>query len=129
MESTIFETFILPSKGKIYDKAVNPTITLRSMTVMEEMKRLSPTDMPYKVMSDIIEDCMGEKPAIHVYDMCLGDYQYLLHKIRIVTYGSDYRMTVQCPNCNEITESVADLESLEVHEWDDSYIEKKIILY
>ena len=127
MESTIFETFVLPSKGKIYDKAVNPTITLRSMTVIEEMKRLSPTDMPYKLMSDIIEDCMGEKPAIHVYDMCLGDYQYLLHKIRIVTYGSDYRMTVQCPNCNEITESVADLESLEVHEWDDSYIEKKII--
>lgn len=126
--TTLFETFRLPSKGEIYDKKVNPEIKLRSMTTMEEMKRLSPTDTPYKVMCDIIEDCMSEKPAIHVCDLCLGDYQYLLHKIRIVTYGPNYKMTVKCPECGEITESVANLDTLAVHEWDDSYVDKKLII-
>lgn len=127
MESTIYESFTLPSKGLVYEKPINPNITLRTMTTMEEMKRLSPTDMPYKVMSDIIEACMQQAPDIHVYEMCLGDYQFLLHKIRIVTYGSEYKMAIQCPECKEITESIANLENLEVHEWDESLIENKLV--
>lgn len=115
--NTIWEDFELPSKGMIYDKPVNPKISLRSMTTLEEMKRLSPSDTPYKVMSDIIEGCMKEKPDIHVHDMCEGDYQFLLHKLRIVTYGPEYKMFVTCPNCKETTESIADLESLEVNTW------------
>ena len=39
---TIGEDFILPSGGKIYDKAVNPHVELRSMTARDEMKRASP---------------------------------------------------------------------------------------
>ena len=81
---TIGEGFILPSMGKIYDKAVNPNVELRSMTARDEMKRLSPSTTQFKKLADIIEGCMIEKPAIHVYDMALGDYEFLLHKLRIV---------------------------------------------
>jgi len=125
--ATIFESFTLPSKGLIYNKEINPHVTLRSMTTMEEMKRLSPTDTPYKVMSDIIEDCMQEKPAIHVYDMALGDYQFLLHKIRIVTYGPEYKMLVKCNECGAVTESIADLDSLAVNEYTTDIIKQKLI--
>lgn len=123
-KTTIYENFTLPSKGMIYDKEINPNITLRSMTTMEEMRRLSPTDTPYKVMSDIIESCMENAPDIHVYNMSLGDYQFLLHKLRIVTYGPDYKMMVKCKDCSEVTESIADLESLEVKEWTEELIDK-----
>lgn len=117
--ATIWEDFELPSKGLVYDKPINPKVSLRSMTTLEEMKRQSPTDTPYKVMSDIIEGCMKNKPDIHVHDMCIGDYQFLLHKLRIVTYGPEYNMIVTCPKCGETTESVGDLDSLEVMEWTD----------
>lgn len=127
MQSTIYESFTLPSKGMIYDKEVNPVVTLRSMTTMEEMKRLSPTDTPYKVMSDIIESCMEKAPDIHVYNMSLGDYQFLLHKIRTVTYGPNYKMMVKCKDCGEVTESIADLDSLQVNEWNQDIIDKQII--
>lgn len=60
---TIAESYVLPSKGLIYDKEVNPKIKLRSMTTEEEMRRLSPSDTPYKTMCDIIESCMLEKRA------------------------------------------------------------------
>ena len=121
LESSIYESFTLPSKGLIYKKPINPNVTLRSMTTIEELLRCSQTDSPYKVMSDIIEGCMKEKPDIHVYDMCIGDYQFLLHKLRAITYGKDYKMSITCPNCGEITDSIADLDSIEILEYDDTY--------
>ena len=118
---TIQETFTLPSKGQIYDKPINPDITLRSMTTMDELKRLSPSDLPYKNMCDMIDDCMVGDKQISSYDMCLGDYQFLLHKLRIVTYGSDYNMVTVCQNCGKVEEKVFNLEELEVLEYDESF--------
>lgn len=115
---TIGEGVELPSKGLIYSTKVNPYVELRSMTARDEMKRLSPSPAKFKVLADIIEGCMIEKPAIHVYDMALGDYEYLLHKLRIVTYGDEYKVAVRCKHCGEITETVAHLEELKVTPFD-----------
>jgi hypothetical protein len=117
---TISESYVLPSKGLIYDKPIDPNFTIRSMTTAEEMKRLSPTETPYKAMAEIIEDCLVKKLEIPVYDLCVGDYQFLLHKLRVVTYGPDYKMAIQCPNCGEITVSTTNLDSLSVVEYDSS---------
>ena len=115
---TIGEGVDLPSKGLIYDKKVNPHVELRSMTARDEMKRLSPSTTQFKVLSDIIEGCMIEKPAIKVYDMALGDYEFLLHKLRIVTYGDEYKIAIRCPYCGEEVETTAHLEELAVKEFD-----------
>ena len=115
---TIAEGFELPSKGLIYDTKVNPHIELKSMTTRQELRRLSPSTTPLKVIADIIEECCIEKPAIHVYDMAIGDYEYLLHKLRIVTYGPDYKMMARCPKCGEVFEATANLEELELIDFD-----------
>lgn len=121
---TLHETFTLPSKGLIYGGAVSPKVTLRSMTTADEMKRLSPSELPYKSMCEIIDDCMvGEKPGISAYDMCIGDYQFLLHKLRIVTYGPEYKMMVSCPFCGEVTEATVNLDDLIVHEYEDDVVD------
>ena len=121
------ETFTLPSKGLIYGTEFNPKITLRSMTTMEEMKRYSKYDTEYKVMSDILDACIEEKLPISVYDMCIGDYQFLIHKLRTVTLGSEYKMYVQCQNCGEIVESKVDLDTLTVLEFDADNLEGREI--
>ena len=119
---TIAEGYTLPSKGKIYSENVNPHVELRSMTAREEMRRLSPSSTPLKTLADIIEDCCIEKPAIHVYDMSLGDYEFLLHKLRIVTYGEDYKVSLRCSECGEMIETVAKLDQLGVKEFDEEKI-------
>lgn len=119
---TIMEGYELPSKGKIYDKAVDPHIELRSMTARDEMKRLSPSSTPLKTLADIIEGCCIEKPAVHVYDMSLGDYEFLLHKLRIVTYGEDYKVALRCPECGEAVEAIAKLDQLGVKEFDEEAV-------
>ena len=119
---TIMEGYELPSNGKIYNENVNPHVELRSMTARDEMKRLSPSSTPLKTLADIIEGCCIEKPAIHVYDMSLGDYEFLLHKLRIVTYGEDYKVALRCPDCGEAVETIAKLGQLEVKEFDEETV-------
>jgi hypothetical protein len=121
---TIGEGMELPSKGLIYDKPVKAYVELRSMTARDEMKRLSPSPARFKILADIIEDCMIEKPPIHVYDMALGDYEYLLHRLRIVTYGEEYKVAIKCLNCGEITDTVAHLEELQVIPFDHAKFEE-----
>lgn len=114
---TIMEGDELPSRGEIYPIKVEKHVELRSMTARDEMKRLSPSTTPLKTLADIIEGCMIEKPAIHVYDMALADYEYLLHKLRVVTYGPTYKVTTRCPECGEMLEVNANLDDLEVKEF------------
>lgn len=118
--TTIVEDYLLPSLGKIYGEKFDPHVRIRSMTVAEEMKRLTPTDMPYKTMCSIIDDCLETKLPISVYDMCIGDYQYLLHKLRVVTYGNSYTLTIRCPFCGSFFDHTINLDEQKVHEYDDS---------
>ena len=112
--TTITGAYTLPSLGKVYSREINPNVTLRSMTTEEEMKRLNPSDRPYKVIADIIDDCLIDKPGISAYEMCLGDYQFLLHKLRIVTYGSTYSLSSTCPYCGSVNSGKINLEQMEV---------------
>jgi len=117
--ATIQESFVLPSHGKLYAEEFNPRITLRSMTTEEEMKRLSPSDNEFENLAEIIDACIKEELPVKAYDMCIGDFQFLLHKLRVVTYGSDYKMMLQCPNCGEVVKSSVNLDDEEVHEFNE----------
>lgn len=118
---TIAENFTLPSHGLVYNEEINPEVKLRSMTVRDEMKRCgSPNDGTiYKNMAEIIDNCLVQKPGISVYDMCIGDYQFLMYKLRVVTYGSDYLMECKCPLCGDVAEHHVDIDSLELNELKD----------
>ena len=111
---TIAQDYTLPSEGKVYNKDVTPQIHLRSMTTVEEMKRLNHSDRPYKVMSEIMDDCLVDKIGISAYDLCIPDYQFLLHKLRIVTYGTEYRLSSTCPYCGMTNTHTLDLDNLEI---------------
>lgn len=124
-DSSIKETVTLPSLGKLYGiEGFNPKITIRSMTTEEEMKRLSYTEDEFKLMADIIDDCIIDEMPISSYDMVLGDYEYLLHRLRVVTYGNQYKMQDTCPLCQQTVISKTDLDSIIVHEFDENEIDK-----
>lgn len=119
MDYTLTGSYTLPSLGKVYDVDVNPNVKIRSMTVAEEMKRLNSSDRPYKNLADIIDDCLVDKPGISSYDMCLGDFQYLLHKLRVVTYGTKYKLSSKCPHCGFDNVGEIDLNEMSVSSYTD----------
>lgn len=118
----VAEEYTLPSKGMVYSQKINPNIKIRSMTTEEEMKRLGRTDSPNKLLSEIIEDCLITKIGIPVYDLCAADYQFLVHKLRIVTYGPEYKIQTVCPICGNLNESIINLEDLKVSEYSEELI-------
>lgn len=118
---TIAETYTLPSLGKIYDVEIDPQITLKSMTTEQEQKRLAITDFPYKMLSEIIDDCIVENLPISVYDMCIGDYQFLLYKLRIVTYGPSYNMQCKCPYCGYVSTETINMDELRTLTYTDEF--------
>lgn len=127
---SIAEEYTLPSLGKVYTQKINPVVKLRSMTTEEEMKRLAPSDRQYKNLCEIIDDCIVEPIGISSYDMCVADYQFLLHKLRVVTYGSDYKTMSVCPFCGSTNENNINLSELSVNECSledlDKYLEVKL---
>ena len=52
--------------------------------------------------------------------MCLADYQFLLHKLRVVTYGKDYKLEFVCPYCGSKETATINLDELKVVEADKS---------
>lgn len=119
VDYTISETFTLPSKGLIYSANVPAEITLRSMNTRDEMKRLSTSEYQYKPMCDVVDDCIINDTGISCYDMCIGDYQFLLYKLRIVTYGSDFELNTTCPYCKFHNKETLDLDKLPILTYDE----------
>lgn len=124
MEYTIANEFTLPSEGKVYNQEVNPQFKLRSMTTMEEMKRLNHSERPYAMLAEIIDDCLVEGIGISAYDLCLADFQYVLHKLRIVTYGPKYNITSTCPYCASANQSTINLDDLSLMPFDKELLDK-----
>lgn len=116
---TIKESVTLPSKGKFYKDLKTCDIQLRSMTTEEEMLRVSATNTPYKQLCEIIDRCITNDIGMSSYDMHIGDYLYLLYKLRVVTYGSEYLNQTICPFCGQVNVSKLDLDNLQVLEMTD----------
>lgn len=116
---TIAEDCHLPSKGKIYSKPVEVNLKIRSMNTEEEMKRLGHSERPNKLLSEIIDGCLVEKPGISCYDMCTGDYQYLLHRLRVATFGPDYKIETICPVCGSTNKATINLDDEKILEYSD----------
>ena len=125
--TTIKETFTLPSRGKVYGRDVPEKVTLRSMTTQEDMELLGYSDNEYKKLCDAIDSCIVGEFPISSYDMILGDYEFLLHKMRIVTFGNEYNMVIQCPNCKQIDKSTTNLDDLQVIEFNQKEIGDRLI--
>ena len=124
IDFTIAQEYTLPSEGKVYKQNVNPQVKLRSMTTAEEMKRLNHSDRPYKAMSEIIDDCLVSDLGISAYDLCITDYQYLLHRLRVVTYGPEYKLTSTCPYCGSVNKNVLNLDHLNITTFDKEMFDK-----
>ena len=124
MTKTIVEEYTLPSKGLIYSTQFDPEVKLRSMTVAEEMRRLSPGENSYKTMCEILDDCLITKLPISTYDMCFGDYQFLIHKLRIATYGPEYKINIRCGSCGTVFDHILNLDEQRVFEYDQQTVDE-----
>ena len=119
----IQETFDIPSKGKLYNNMVVPQqITLRAMTALDEKLRLS-SNNPFLTTPKLIRSCMVGDEQIDTMKLKFFDLHFLMYKLRILTYGPEYRIKLTCPKCGKEFEVVINLDELECNYAPDNLAE------
>ena len=127
----ITERFLLPSNGKLYKEqgsSFDGNITLRAMTTMEERMRLGAQDF-YESMVNIVNECIvdNKKPdGSYIIDskyLTVADFDAICIKLRIITYGPNYRTFARCTSCGKPFKYVADLSDLEFNFLPDDFTE------
>ena len=98
------ESVPLPSQGKIYSPDSSShnreTIEIKAMTAKEE-DILTSRALIKKgtVISSLLRSCIVDK-SINVDALISGDRNALMTAIRITGYGSEYKVEVNCPECD-----------------------------
>lgn len=110
----------IPSQGKLYPPehplANEEGVEVRSMTAREEDILTSPALHKNGTMiSKLIESCLINK-SIKVGTLLRGDRDALMIAVRIIGYGSDYKVKMPCPLCEEMFDNVFELNRLPVKE-------------
>lgn len=112
----IQETFTIPSKGKIY-KDIPAEFTLRAMTTLEEKMRLAGNGL--ETIPNIIQNCTVVPENYDIMELKPFDMQYLMYKLRIVTYGPEYKVSLRCPNCGRLHDITVNLDDIETKYLED----------
>jgi len=124
-KSVVQETFVLPSLGKLYstpDKEFPSEVSLRSLTTFEEKIRLSGQGF-YQTMSKLIDTVTESPEDFNSQDLTVFDFYFLMYKMRSVTYGHNYKVTVTCPHCNKTSVLTVDLDEIKVKTLPDDFVE------
>lgn len=114
----ITEQFTLPSNGKLYNGTIDPNITLRAMTTLEERMRLG-SQSYYESMSAIVNECIvdNKKPdgsyKLDSKYLTIFDFDAICIKLRILTYGPMYKATAKCIKCGKQFLHTMDLRDCE----------------
>lgn len=116
MNNIIEAEAILPSKGKFYND-IDEKIVFRSLTTADEQKIFGSSSNA--TLDRVLDDCLIE-PKVSVNKFIPADKQFYMLKLRIHTYGSEYKQMMYCPLCDTESEVKYNLDDVEVFEMDDS---------
>lgn len=112
------EVIDLPSKGMFYSTdhpLSSGTIEIKYMTAREE-DILSSTNLINKgiVLDKLVESLIVSD--VNPDDLLVGDKNAIILAARIMSFGSDYNVTVTCPKCFERQPEEIDLSQIEPKE-------------
>jgi len=85
----------LPSKGRFYTDFEG--ITISPLKFLDEQLILTGKDSDKDIVTELLEKTVE---GIDVSEILLMDKNYLLMKLREVSYGDDYEFSIVCRNCN-----------------------------
>jgi hypothetical protein len=112
------ELISLPSQGQIYppDHPFHNVsgVEVRSMTAREEdLLTSSALHKSGQVINKLVESCLVTK-GVDVDSLLVGDRDAVLIALRIIGYGSSYKVKLGCPECGESFNHTFELNKLRI---------------
>lgn len=110
------ETIELPSKGVFYPEDSplrSGTIDLYLMTAKHEDILTSPNLIQKGVVLDRLMDALIATKGVKSSDLLVGDLNAVMVAARILGYGKDYEISLDCPSCGKLVEQTVNLTELQ----------------
>lgn len=110
------EVIDLPSKGALYPQGhplKSGQIELKYMTAKEEDILTSTNLIQKGIVLDKLFESLIITPNVKVNDILAGDLNAIMVASRILGYGREYTVEVECPECGLEQEASCDLTLLE----------------
>jgi len=113
------EVIALPSRGHFYP-ATSPLasgqIELYYMTAKHEDILTSRNLIQRGIVIDKLLEALIVNKDIRLDDILLGDKAAIMLASRILGYGKDYDVSINCPECGKKNETTIDLQKIETKE-------------
>jgi hypothetical protein len=120
-ESSVMCAVELPSKGRLYEgKIPGGKLNVRAMTAREEKLIYGGKGNISEKMEMLLSSCVQLPSAFSPSDLLISDRFFLLIKIRLISFGSEYPIQVRCPDCDNQFIKNFDLTELNVKTYDNN---------
>jgi len=108
----------LPTLGKPYEGYGSDQVTIRAFTFEDErsLKQIGEASSPEEAMKTLLQSCIQ---GIAINALTIADKNYLLYKIREISYGSRYTIEGSCNSCNTLNKLNLELSALDVSYMED----------
>ena len=110
------ETITLPSRGWFYPEGhplASGELECFLMTAKHEDILTSKNLIQRGIVIDKLLEALIANPLVKLDDMLLGDKAAIMIAARILGYGKDYPVSINCSKCGERNEVTIDLQNLE----------------
>jgi hypothetical protein len=109
------ETIDLPSKGLFYPEGSplrSGQIELHYMTAKHEDILTSPNLIQKGIVLDRFMDAIIATKGVKTTDLLVGDLNAVMVASRILGYGKDYEVSLECPSCGKQVDQTVNLAEL-----------------
>ena len=116
----------LPSRGKAYIKS-DGIVQIRPFSFKEEKKlrAIKKTNQAISVIRTLVQSCVK---GLEYDAMTLEDKNYILFKLRQISYGDEYSIRAQCESCDAVNNLTLEISKVPVNYAPDDYQEPFTIM-
>lgn len=120
-ESNFTQEVTIPSLGYLNPELPGGKVTQRCMMVADN-KFLSGSDQDAdSALNKLLQKTIVEPANFDINKLSLADTLYLLFKLRVLSYGKDYKFRTRCPECGKKIDVLVDLSELPVETLDGDF--------
>lgn len=115
--TALTETVTMPSKGLI--RGIPKEIVIKAIQRKDKKKMLlSETD---DILLSLLQSSIVSPTDFNVYNLLPFESEYLLYRLRVLTYGANYTFKRKCPYCGAINDVEIDLNEIPIVEVPDNF--------
>lgn len=126
-ESNFTQEVVLPSRGLLNPEIPEGKLVQRCLMVADQKFLSGSNQSADSAIHQILQRTVTSPEGFDVSKLSIYDTLYLLFKLRILSYGKDYKFRTRCPECGKKIDVVVDLSAVPVEVLDEDFADRLVV--